>query len=144
MIPQDPAALLKWTREMRVKAVNNIVPEGQFPDDPKMLRVMAGFLDGIDKQVQTTQRMEQDNQNAQADREIAAQSARIVDQIRREAKGNPFAAGSDYVPAGVRSKAEADESQLPEIEVVPGQMDITPAAMTHDEFMDQMEAQREG
>lgn len=138
MLPDKDEDILRFTQEARFKLVKNLIVDGQMPDDPKVAKVLLTGLKDMDGQVQTRQRLQQDNANAQADRDVAVRAARVVDSIRRQG-GNPFAAGNEHLLAGLRNTNQADDSQLPEIEVVEGHLEIGAVQENYDQFMERVE-----
>lgn len=126
-VPKDDDLLL-LTQQVRLRVVNSMTAEGQIPTDAKDIKALAGVLKDIDAQVLTKQRLQQDNQNAQDDREVAMRAVRISEHVARTVGGNPFRREN----AG---RLHKDDGALPEIEIVPGQMDVGPSNTRFKDFM---------
>lgn len=139
MLPDKDEDILRFTQEARFKLVQGLMPEGRTPDDPKVAKVLLTGLKDMDGQVQTRQRLQQDNANAQADRDVAVRAARVVDNIRRQG-GNPFAAGNEHLLAGLRNQNPVEPEQLPELVPVEGQMEIGAVQENYDQFMERVES----
>jgi hypothetical protein len=126
-VPKDDD-LLSLTQQVRLRIVNTMTADPVISTDPKDIKALASVLKDIDAQVLTKQRLQQDNQNAKDDRETALQMAKMSEHLARTVGGNPFKREN----AGRLNK---DDGSLPEIDPVPGQMDVGPSNTRFRDFM---------
>jgi hypothetical protein len=68
---------LAFTQDVRRKIVDKLAPDGNVPDDPKVLTALLKTLDGHDKVTLTLKRIDADQQIADADRQALDQFHRI-------------------------------------------------------------------
>lgn len=140
MLPDKDEDVLRFTQQARFQLVKHLTTDGKMPDDPKVAKVLLTGLKDMDGQVQTRQRLQQDNQNAQADRDVATRATRMIDNIRRRG-GNPFLAGNEHLLAGLRNQNAETPEALPEIELVNGQTEIGSVQENYDQFMERFEGE---
>lgn len=123
--------LLAYTQGLRVRALNAIVEGDKIPTDPDSIQALTKIADGIDRQVLTLKRLAADETNGQKDRDTALLISAMSNKLARE--GNPF-----FKPGG---RILDSAGQLPDIQVVEGQMDIGRSTETYGEFVGRMEEQ---
>lgn len=128
-VPKDDD-LLSLTQQVRLRMVNAMTADPAISTDPKDVKALAGVLKDIDTQVLTKQRLNQDNQNAQDDRATALQLMKMSEHITRTVGSNPFRKENS-------GRLNKDDGALPEIEVVPGQMDVGVSSLRFKDFMEE-------
>lgn len=128
---------LARTLDLRLELANALLDDngkigGALTGDPKTAKVFLAALDGIDKQVLTTARLEQEHDQSAQDRALLLEQTKVLENIARSV-GNPFERVEGNEKAGVDPTSTAD--QLPAITLVEGQMDKGTSTLTHEEFM---------
>lgn len=125
--------ILSFTQTTRKQLVDQITQNGM-PDDPKDRTALLHALSDMDQTAINNKRLGAQQKTADADRMALLMIAKMNQAIGNR---NPFA-----LPEGqtVESGAvELDESRLPEVTPVEGEMDIGISTLTYDEFMREYE-----
>lgn len=111
----------RYTQTQRLVVAEAVLPSGITAADlkqldPKLLNIALKSIDGMDKQVLARQRMETDKEIAQDDKE----TARLITSAMAEMVGNPF----EKTNAPTDNEGAMPTPDLPEPEVVPGELDV--------------------
>ena len=120
---------LQFTQGLRMQALGELTADGKLPIDEEGRAFFTKLLDGADRQALTLKRIEADNNNSQQDREVALMSAAFSAKIARN--GNPFRKTNGITLS--------TDGQLPEIDIIDGQMDVGRSSETFREFIAKVE-----
>lgn len=124
--------ILAFTQGVRKQIIQKVVANG-IPDDPKSQMVLLAAAGDMDRQALTKKRLNNDNNNAAADREAQLAIASIYQQVGNR---SPFEATAGNVLEGTVRVVEVPEKLVPHLELVPGEMDIGLKDLTYSQFME--------
>ena len=125
---------LTLTRNMRLRIVDTIAPiDEALPTDKDSLELLYKALDGLDRQALTIKRIGSDDANADADREANAAALTVMRSLGTQ---NPFLNVTSLTP---NIDANTDSALLPEIVLIPGELDVTPEVLNLEEFSNLMQ-----
>jgi hypothetical protein len=126
-LPDTPEGVLALTQSVRLKIVNNLTNDGtKVPkdlDDAKLLLVTLSNMDQVSFGL-----MKQKTDNTAAAREQLVAQA-LVELSRRQ--GNKPLLRDPTARTGIRELPHIDDSSLPEISTVPGEMDVGVQTITY-------------
>lgn len=127
-LPVTQEARLELTQGMRVKLLNALVKDGTIPTDQDGAKLVLAVLDSMDKTTLGAMRQKTDDKSAQAD-QIVAQALLTL--------GQKIGTGSTLRitdPCARAKHVHVDDSQLPDIDLVPGELDTGTHAISYNEL----------
>ena len=124
-LPEVNVELLNDNNTLRKMLVDNLMPGGVVPADAKDVRNILTALKDIDSQQLKIAQIKAEDDNAQSDRDMALQIAKMSEKLSSGA--NPFATGGQ--------KVSVDAQQLPKVDVVEGEFDDAPGEGKFDDFI---------
>lgn len=137
--PQDVE--LSTTQRKRLAFITSLETQmASLISDPAAGRMYLAALKDVDSQALGIKRIKSDEDIAMADGALARELNNTLIEIER-ITGNPFkrVLGNDKVAA----QAGADDSKLPSIDIIEGQMDIGIENLTYAEFESRVQPQLE-
>lgn len=136
-LTSDPNKMLANNQILRQKIANLCMD--QVASDPKMAKVVLSSLKDMDSQVLTLRRLEQDNQNAQSDRDTAIALAQQADRLAMATGNrNPFKRDDENSRV---ANAKDITPVLPNVAILPGQLDQGAVQDTYENFITQFDEQ---
>lgn len=134
---------LAYTQDLRRKLVEQFVADGKYPEDPKMLTILLSSMKDYDKVTLTLRRIDAENENADADRQVLAQFHKLSsmtgskDYFRTETE-TPETAHTDGTPSGFNPE------EIPALPLVDGELHQGLDSVDYESFMaDQDKRRRE-
>src|SRR5574343_366643 len=130
------AEQIKKNQRIRNLLVDKLTKDGSvITEDPDTVKLLLEVMKDSDRTTLSELKINTDDQNAQQDRLAAMTIAQVGRQM---GAANPFERVVNPTD-GDDSRSTANGALLPEIELVPGNIDIGTSTETYDSFMAKME-----
>lgn len=123
---------LAFTQDVRRKIVAKLLPDGNVPDDPKLLSALLKTLEGHDKVTLTLKRIDADNEIADADRQALQQVHRLSQQLGSKDLARVDRPDND---SQVGPATPFNPEDIPRTELVEGELHQGGDAVDYDQFM---------
>lgn len=122
--------ILRFTQRMRKGFVDHLTADG-FPSDPKDQNTLLSAMADMDRSALQNKRIGSEANQAEADRLAAMAIAKMTSHFGAI---NPF----EKQVGGVREIPAFDETDLPTVELVPGETDVGISDMTYEDMARKM------
>ncbi len=128
--------VLDFTQIIRRKFVSTVTDQGtKMPTDPKEAKVLLSALADLDKTALGKKRLK-------LDKEMNETNAQTIAAIAAEVKASAMLFGGNQPAATAPRPAPVfDDSQLPPLQTVDGEMDIGTKSESYDNFKSRYEAE---
>lgn len=127
--------LLTWGVEQRKDFIRKMMKaDGSLPDDPKERALVLKALDGIDKTAVSRKRLKIEDKAATSNAETAKLIAEFYGRVQ---VSNPFVIDQNMQEVPPRPAPQIP-ANMPDIEVVDGEMETTPPQDDYAGFMKRM------
>jgi hypothetical protein len=124
VMPATHEERLRLTQQVRLKMMDELAPGGKVPTDKDGVKMLLDTMKDFDAQELGVMRQKTDDNNAKKD-QIVAQA--LLELANRQGSGSVMRVEG----APVQRAAIPLDSELPDIEVVPGEMDTGSHTITY-------------
>lgn len=136
-LPTNQEERLELTQKMRLKLVNKLTDDGrELPKDPETAKLILTALNDMDRTTLGTMKQRSDDKAAAADQLVA----RALLELGNKIGSNKVLREEQPLPRVVR----VDDSALPEISVVPGEMDVGVQSISYNDLANTFSRSRAG
>lgn len=123
--PMAEDAVLEYTQKVRQGIVSSLIQNGFVPGDNSDRNMLLSALDGLDRQALTNKRIKADQENARGMNNAAGLVAQVLAAVGRSSR--------EIVV--VNRDAPVLGSEIPEPQLVPGELDQNPEQMNYESFI---------
>lgn len=135
-LPSSPEERLELTQRMRHKLVNALTEDGRrIPTDPDGAKLVLLALNDMDRTTLGAMKQKGEDSRSAADQLVAQALLTLGNRIGSNKVLREDAPVAHRVP-------QVDDSLLPEIEVVPGEMDVGTQSITYQDLATQFSRSR--